>query len=118
RSPIGRSVAAFHNRTVPSPLALARVLPSGLNATEQTRPVPAAGGAPVGRPAAACHTRAASAPRAAAAVSPRGRRAPSAAPLEPARGWPIGRRVVTSHSCKAVLVPLARVLPSGLNATE
>ena len=35
--PIGWPVATSHSRTVPSSLPLARVLPSGLNATEQTR---------------------------------------------------------------------------------
>ena len=36
---MGRPVATSHSRTVPSSLPLARVLPSGLNATESTGPV-------------------------------------------------------------------------------
>ena len=36
--PIWRRVATSHNRTVPSKLPLARVLPSGLNTTELTGP--------------------------------------------------------------------------------
>jgi len=32
-APVGRLVAGFHSRTVPSPPALASSVPSGLNAT-------------------------------------------------------------------------------------
>ena len=38
--------------------------------------------------------------------------------VEPVRGWPIGRPVATSHSRTVPsALPLARILPSGLNAT-
>ena len=36
---VGRGVATSHNRTVPSASPVARVLPSGLNATQSTEPV-------------------------------------------------------------------------------
>jgi hypothetical protein len=40
-------------------------------------------------------------------------------PVWPGRGFPIGRPVATSHSrIVSSALPLARVLPSGLNATE
>ena len=50
-------MATSHSRTVPSPLPLARVLPSGLNATESTGPVWPVSGPPIGRPVATSHSR-------------------------------------------------------------
>ena len=52
-----RWVATSHSRTVPSTLALARVLPSGLNATEVTEPVWPVRELPACRPAATGHNR-------------------------------------------------------------
>ena len=56
-APIGRWLATSHSRTVLSPLPLARVLPSGLNATEKTLPVWPVSGAPTGRWLATSHSR-------------------------------------------------------------
>ena len=62
--PISRWVATSHSRTVPSPppgtpspLPLARVLPSGLNATELTFPAWPVRGLPICRRVAAFHSR-------------------------------------------------------------
>src|SRR5262249_56043350 len=52
--PIGWPVATAHKWMVPSALALARVSPSGLNATEEA--VGVAMGLQIGRPVAASHT--------------------------------------------------------------
>ena len=50
-------VAGFHNRTVPSQLADARTVPSGLNPTELTELVWPVRGCPMGSPVAGFHNR-------------------------------------------------------------
>ena len=55
---MGWPVAGSHNRTVPSPSALASSLPSGLNATRSRRVGAGVGeGAPMGWPVAGSHNR-------------------------------------------------------------
>ena len=56
-SPIWRPVATSHSRTVPSSPPLARVLPSGLNATAMTEPVWPVSGLPICRRVATSHSR-------------------------------------------------------------
>ena len=71
-APIGRWVATSHSRTVPSPLPLASVVPSGLNATEPTGPVWPVSGAPIGRWVATSHSRTVSSAPPLASVVPSG----------------------------------------------
>ena len=116
-----RRVATSHSRTVPSPSPLARVVPSGLNATafttvfgagERAADLPAGGHVPQPHLAVA-----AAAGQGRAVRAERHREHHAAWPVS---GPPICRRVATSHSRTVPspsLPPLARVLPSGLNAT-
>ena len=114
-------VATSHNRTVPSSPPLARVLPSGLNATDKTWPVWPVRGSPAGWPVATSHSRTVPSSLPLARVLPSGLNAtdedqagvagegradragrwprPTTAPCHPRRRWPA-------------------VLPSGLNATR
>ena len=70
--PIWRRVATSHNRTVPSPLPVARVLPSGLNATESTAPVWPVRGFLLWRWVATSHNRTVPSPLPLARVLPSG----------------------------------------------
>ena len=94
-SPTGWPVAGFHNRTVPSPPAVASSLPSGLNATPIT-PLGAGRswrGVPTGWPVAGSHNRTVPSPPALASSLPSGLNAtPNTPPAgrRPWRGVPIG----------------------------
>src|SRR5260370_16344989 len=55
--PVGRPVAGFHSRIVPSPPVLASSLPSGLNATPNTPHLALAWRAVTRRPVAGFHSR-------------------------------------------------------------
>ena len=114
-------MATSHSRTVRRRCRWPAVLPSGLNATEQTaagvageRAADRAAGGHVPQPdrvVARCRV---------ASILPSGLNATdSTAPVWPVSGLPIGRPVATSHSrMVSSSLPLASVLPSGLNATR
>ena len=119
--PIWRPVATSHNRTVPSSLPLARVLPSGLNATETDdaagvageRAADLAAGGHVPQP----HRAVVAAAGQGLAVRAERHRADRTGVA--GEGCAIWWPVATSHSRTVPSsLPLARVLPSGLNATE
>ena len=117
---VWRWLATSHSRTVSSAPPVARVLPSGLNATESTESVwpvrgePTCGGWP--RPTAAPLVVAAGGQGLAVRAE---RHRVDRVGVTGERGAGSGRWLATSHS-RTVLssLPLARVLPSGLNATE
>ena len=116
--PICWRVATSHNRTVPSALPLARVLPSGLNATEKTESVCACEGRDTAEADHVPQPHRAIAAAAGQGLAVRAERHRQVAGVEPVK-LPICWRVATSHNrTRASLLPLARVLPSGLNATE
>src|SRR5215472_10235171 len=122
RKPFGKPGLA---RIVPtrrvseSALPMARVLPSGLNATEVIRPVWPVRGAPTGRLVARSHTRTVWSGLVLARILPSGLNATEViGPTGPVRAV-ICRWAATSHNKMVpVSLPVARVLPSGLNATE
>ena len=92
-------VATSHNRTVPSSLPVARVLPSGLNATDQTAPACAVRGLPIWRWVATSHNRTVPSSLPVARVLPSGLNATDqTSRVCPVRGLPIWRWVATSHS--------------------
>src|SRR6516162_626872 len=112
-----------HVRTAPSVSAVARSLPSGLNATPDTlppEPAPARRGAPTACPVAGFHSRTEPSLEAVASSLPSGLNAtPFTPPLVAAgRGAPTAWPVAGFHS-RTVPSPsaLASSLPSGLNAT-
>src|SRR5215472_3646149 len=89
-------VVTSHNRTVPSWLPVARVLPSGLNATDQTPPACAMRGLPIWRWVATSHSRAVPSWPPVARVLPSGLNATDqTSPGRPVRGLPIWRWVAT-----------------------
>ena len=124
-APTAWPVAGSHNRTVPSPPALASSLPSGLNATPYTLPLRAGGGRQ-GRADGLAGGRIPQPHRAVAAgggqqLAVRAERHPEHAAsrrCRRCRGVPTGRPVAGSHNRTVPSPPaLASSLPSGLNAT-
>jgi hypothetical protein len=111
-------VATFQSWTVPSVLAAATVVPSGLNATASTGSRPELIGAPVSCPVAAAHSRMFPSESAVATVSPSGLNvAALAASLAPIGRAVIVARLARSH-CPASPGPAtSRALPPGVNAS-
>src|SRR5690349_21185916 len=103
---------------------MARVVPCGLNATEETEsPGPVVNGVPMGLRVATSHNHTVPLRRSelpAASVVPPGLNATAVIwPPWPVRGLPMGWRVATFHNrTLPSLLPVARIAPSGLNATE
>src|SRR5215467_7418420 len=93
-------VGRCHNRTVASPLPLARVLPSGLNATELTNPSGPVRGPPIGWRVATFHNTIVVSPKPVARVVLSGLNATDQTPppWPVRRGAPIGWRVATFHN--------------------
>src|SRR5690242_13171133 len=103
---------------LPSPLPVARVLPSGLKATEFTgAPAPGLSGVPVGWGVATSHNDTVLSLLPGGRVFPLGAEATGAA--GPVRGPLTGWWVAMSHNrTLPSLLAMARVLLSGPNATE
>ncbi|GAA3421959.1 hypothetical protein GCM10018952_70400 [Streptosporangium vulgare] len=125
--PICLPVATSQIRTVPSNPALARRVPSGLNAPKDTVPVCPVSGVPICLPVATSQIRTVPSNPALARRVPSGLNAPKdTVPVCPVSGMPICLPVATSQ-IRTVLSFLsftssgapavARWAPSGLNAT-
>ena len=118
--PIRRSVATSHNRApLSARLPLARVLPSGLNATEPTGPVWPARESPIWRWVATSHSRTraivAAGGQGLAVRAERHRVTPAGGAGEAVADLAAGGHIPQPHR---VSPAAARILPSGLNATE
>ena len=125
--PMGSPVAGFHNRTVPAklafakraPLADARTVPSGLNATELTELVWPVRGCPMGWPVAGFHNRTVASPLADARTVPLGLNATERTPsVWPVRGCPWVRRLPGSTTEPCGRRWRREDSAVGLNATE